>query len=1172
MNLEQLETVVSRALEPAFRAKLLARGQARSLIWRDGVLPIGSPSFSESLSYDLVSYGDTLLLLALHVRNAGGNERLTRHAFNQAGEVLEAVVVNGDSKDSERGFLRILSAAAYHLGRSSARAYSMLMVSLTNSNLSTMEYGLALLILRRLDQLEDEIFKWRISGRASDNSLVASLKEIHSQSDTVAPITHIEDSIFVALDIALCDQYYSGLGAYLLALQTGEAALVNRALEKLNTGREVASDFNLVPQWWCLQLTIELIDDLWQASFHRLLPQKLPNGSSSVWEELRSIYIASLYQRRRSEIELWPSQVEGAQRAIDISDNLVVSLPTSAGKTRIAEFCILRCLAEGMRVVFVTPLRALSAQTEQALRKSFGKLGKSVSALYGSMGLSVFDEDALRSRDIVVATPEKLDFALRNDPSLFDDVGLVILDEGHMVGLGDREIRYEVQIQRLLNRSDANKRRIVCLSAVFPTGDEFDDFVGWLRRDTDGDAVQFDWRPTRLRFGEVLWRGQSARLELSVGDERPFVPRFINQKAPKRGKRTKSFPKNTRELVIATAWRQLAENHTVLIYCPERKSVNPYATAIVDLESRGFIESALVTNEDRLTKAMTIGREWLGQEHPILRCLKLGVAIHHGALPTPFRKEIERLLRDGILKITVSSPTLAQGLNLTATSIVMHDIQRFREGRWRLIAASEFKNVVGRSGRAFVDCEGLVLYPMFDKHAQRRAKWHDLLQSKADQDLESGIVLLVKYFVFHLYEALGQPSREEFLDYIFNNSAMWVFRPIAGEQNQNLKQTELQWSTRLANLDTAILSLVGEEDIPLEDLSSRLDELLTSSLWERRLARQSEDTRELYNAILNGRTKFIWAQSSYAQRRGYFLAGVGLTSGQKLDELAHELNPLILEASKAIEDKDEIRAINAIENLARRLFDITPFDPTPLPDNWSEVLDLWLRGEPIVTESVADDDTVRFIESGLVFKLPWAIEAVRVRAEANTDTIDINGSLKSFEEIDTETIVSCLETGTLNTCAARLIQAGFASRIAAIAAVTDTNASFTTTDEFKNWLYSTVVLDFSSNECWPTPESHELWLEFIKQYTSGSNEVWQIQYETLPVIWHGATLPPEGEIVRLRCSDSGDCTVFSSSFEELGKVKNRLSRQPIGQFDTRVSGDGSVIVQYKGPSDFVIVS
>jgi replicative superfamily II helicase len=56
--------------------------------------------------------------------------------------------------------------------------------------------------------------------------------------------------------------------------------------------------------------------------------------------------------------------------------------------------------------MFVTPLRALSAQSEATLQRTFGPLGKTISALYGSISVSDFDEDAIRERDIVVATPE----------------------------------------------------------------------------------------------------------------------------------------------------------------------------------------------------------------------------------------------------------------------------------------------------------------------------------------------------------------------------------------------------------------------------------------------------------------------------------------------------------------------------------------------------------------------------------------------------------------------------------------------------------------------------------------------------------------------------------------------------------------------------------------------
>jgi len=125
----------------------------------------------------------------------------------------------------------------------------------------------------------------------------------------------------------------------------------------------------------------------------------------------------------------------------------------------------------------------------------------------------------IATRKIVASTPEKLDFALRNNPGLLDDVSLIVLDEGHMLGPSEREIRYEVLVQRLLRRSDASKRRLVCLSAMLPSGDELSDFVSWIRSDEPGEPIWNEWRPTRLRYGEITWHSSFARYELRIEDE-----------------------------------------------------------------------------------------------------------------------------------------------------------------------------------------------------------------------------------------------------------------------------------------------------------------------------------------------------------------------------------------------------------------------------------------------------------------------------------------------------------------------------------------------------------------------------------------------------------------------------------------------------------------------------
>src|SRR5690606_27237799 len=132
-TLEELQARIDEAITPGFRYKLLARGQSRGMIWRNGVLPDDAPNYSSELSDDLLSYGYSLLLHGLRYTEQGGDIDRSRAAFVVAAEALEAVVARGEISP-ERDFHRLITAAAYHLGRFSARAYSLLHKGLTEAN------------------------------------------------------------------------------------------------------------------------------------------------------------------------------------------------------------------------------------------------------------------------------------------------------------------------------------------------------------------------------------------------------------------------------------------------------------------------------------------------------------------------------------------------------------------------------------------------------------------------------------------------------------------------------------------------------------------------------------------------------------------------------------------------------------------------------------------------------------------------------------------------------------------------------------------------------------------------------------------------------------------------------------------------------------------------------
>jgi hypothetical protein len=190
--------------------------------------------------------------------------------------------------------------------------------------------------------------------------------------------------------------------------------------------------------------------------------------------------------------------------------------------------------------------------------------------------------------------------------------------------------------------------------------------------------------PTRQRFGTLRWQAPAARLTHDLTGGGPFLDGFVKQKAA-RGQEKKPYPRKASHLALFAAWEFAAQGKRTLIFSTQANWVEGYGKIVVALCKRGYLDS-LLDDETRIARALEVGREWLGDEHPAVACLKLGVAIHHGRLPRPFLRELEMLLSEGVLKVIVASPTLSQGLDLNAAVLLVPSL--YRSGA--LITGEEF--------------------------------------------------------------------------------------------------------------------------------------------------------------------------------------------------------------------------------------------------------------------------------------------------------------------------------------------------------------------------------------------------------------------------------------------------------------------------------------------------
>lgn len=1139
-SLEELEGRLREAIVPGARSRLIDRGLARGLIWLDGVVPEGGPPFAVGLTEDLLDYGHSVLDLALRVRSLSRESTLLSSAFEIAGEAIESAV-HRDERNLSHGFHRVSAATAFHLARLSARAYSILPGETEGHNFSPCELAIVHLLRRRFAELKQLFSSRMLDADHQDEAIALRL---------------LNDDDFEADDAiheSLVNAFMKGIALFDHALQTGLEASATASKAQLTLTASVASDLRSVNHWWTATLASHLVDELWDLSLHNKLP-KLPEDGSAVareWNRLRLNYIQRLRAAKRAAIELWPSQLAAAARSLNPLDDLVVALPTSAGKTRIAELCILRALAEGKRAIYITPLRALSAQIEGDLGETFIPLGFSVSSLYGAAGVEAGDNETLRTGKIVVATPEKLDFALRNDPTIIDDIGLIVFDEGHMLGKGEREVRYETLVQRILRRADSGTRRIVCLSALFPNPEDMKDLVAWIRQDEVGEPVHSNWRPTRQRFGTIQWFATgSARLQITLSDQNPYVPDFVKLEPPPRPPRQNPMPQNKNELVLASAWKFVEQKKRVLIYCSTKRSVQPLGNLVLQLIRQGVLQP-LVEDSEKLQRAREIGEEWLGPAHPAVVCLKYGVALHHASLPRQFLAEVEMLLKEGTCPLTIASPTLAQGLNLSASVLLVPTIWRNAE----IIPIAEFANVAGRAGRAFVDLEGLILNTIWPGNATRDLRlWERLVRDAKAPLLKSGILKLVQSLCAMLAADSGRPIGEV-VDYVTGNTDAWNVEPTEGAEDE--EDIAWAWDRELASLDAALLGMLDPNEAE-EALDSSISESLAGSLPVRQaLAGGGQATVDWMLSFLAARAKEIWRRTDSNQRTGFYSAGVGLRAGLSLDEHLDPLVNLIVGVESGIQLREPDGCSELVIEFAEVVFGFAPFIPDKeLPADWKDALRRWMNGDSVSSiVELCGESGVDFIQDAVAYRIPWAMEAVRVHA--------LSVSQESAEEI-TGMAAMAVETGSLNQSVITLIHKGLQSREAAKLAVADARASFRNAIQMRFWLRSETVVQRSSLNDWPSAKTHYAWMKFYARGFTPREKTWARKLYYIDVQWHAPPLTPGTDVILVESDSSGVSRILSIAYEPLAAAEfdvdlQHLVRAYVG------TDDHQIMLEYFGP-------
>ena len=186
--------------------------------------------------------------------------------------------------------------------------------------------------------------------------------------------------------------------------------------------------------------------------------------------------------------KLNPVQEKAIKAGILRGENLVVAAPTASGKTLVAEFAALNTIKKGRKVVYIVPLRALASEKYEEFREKYEGLGVKVAMSIGDLDSS---DPWLARFDLIIVTSEKFDSLLRHGISWLDQIGLVVIDEIHLLNDPGRGPTLEIIITKLKTLVNP---QILALSATIQNYEEIAEWLG-------ARGVRSNYRPVKLYKG-----------------------------------------------------------------------------------------------------------------------------------------------------------------------------------------------------------------------------------------------------------------------------------------------------------------------------------------------------------------------------------------------------------------------------------------------------------------------------------------------------------------------------------------------------------------------------------------------------------------------------------------------------------------------------------------------
>ncbi|HDN85765.1 MAG: hypothetical protein DRP68_05525 [Candidatus Omnitrophota bacterium] len=493
------------------------------------------------------------------------------------------------------------------------------------------------------------------------------------------------------------------------------------------------------------------------------------------------------------------------EEAIELAEkgySVIVSAPTGAGKTLIAENIIRRCIHLHQKVIYTAPIKALSNQKFRDFSKTWPK----------TTGILTGDVSINPGAPLLIMTTEIFRNSILVDPTNLEECRWVIFDEIHYLDDIERGTVWEESIILLPKHI-----RMLALSATIPNIDEF---VNWLKKihPFPVKTVVEKKRPVPLHF--FFQCNNEIFSSFKKLEESHYLRKRAKQKTFKEG--LHFFKANKLSTLINYLKGKGALPCIYFAFSRRRcedLASEVYSYDFLTKEEKKKIESIFL---DLVEKFNISSDRSLTYLFPLI---KKGIAYHHAGLLPTLKEIIERLFTTGLIKFIFTTETFALGINMPAKTVVFDNLIKFYGRYTRYLKTRDFYQMAGRAGRRGIDKEGYV-FTRINPHQIDLTSLREIIYGRYEpivSQLRSCYATILNLFLL---------MKEKLLSIYPLSFHFYQSQELEKKEAQNLLKRKLQLLKEVGYIIGNTLSWKGELASKVYSFELQIGELFESGFLE----------------------------------------------------------------------------------------------------------------------------------------------------------------------------------------------------------------------------------------------------------------------------------------------------------------------------------------------------